>query len=155
MVQKQKSPEKFRPIKAAPAAPKSPAPAAKANADAEPVSAVKAESEPAIVATALTTVVLPTQGEAKADDKTIEFDFGALPFKTLDFFTENAFAVLDHAGELSKAASLSEVIELQSRFARERYSTFLKQFNDAGEIVRYLSSGPGFSIRQSFGSFAI
>jgi hypothetical protein len=158
MVQKQKSPEKYRPVKPTPSPAKAPAPTAKAKEDAEPVSAVKAESEPAIVATALTTIVFPPHGEAKADDTTVEFDIGDLPFKTLDFLTENAFAILDHATELSRAASLSEVIELQSRFTRERYSTFLKQvndINDTGEIMRYLTSGARFSIRQSFGSFAI
>jgi len=153
MVQKQKSPERLKPARAAAPAPKAEAAVVKAKEDVAPEPVVEAVGNPTVVATALSTVVIPPRGDA-GDETTITFDFSELPIRTLDYFAENAFAFFEHAADLSKAASLTEVAELQSNFARERYSTFFKQIESASEIFNHLAKGAGFSIRQSFGLFA-
>jgi hypothetical protein len=154
MVQKQKSPERSKPAKAAAPAPKAEAPVVKAKEDVAPESVAEAVSNPTVIATALSTVVIPPHHGDAGDETTITFDFSELPIRTLDYFAENAFAFFEHAADLSKAASLTEVVELQSNFATERYSTFFKQIESASEIFNHLAKGAGFSIRQNFGLFA-
>jgi len=55
---------------------------------------------------------------------------------TLDLFSANTAAILDFATALAQAKSLSDAIELQSRFASERYSTLLRQTNEIAELMR-------------------
>lgn len=53
-------------------------------------------------------------------------------FKSVELWSENAQAMMGFASALGKAKSLTEVVELQSRFATERFNRFAKL---AGEVV--------------------
>lgn len=50
----------------------------------------------------------------------------AWAFKGVELWSENAQAMLGFVSELGKAKSLTEVVELQSRFATERFNRFAK-----------------------------
>ena len=56
----------------------------------------------------------------------------AWAFKSVELWSENAQAMMGFASALGKAKSLTEVVELQSRFAAERFNRFAKL---AGEVV--------------------
>ena len=56
----------------------------------------------------------------------------AWAFKSVELWSENAQAMMGFASALGKAKSLTEVVELQSRFASERFNRFAKL---AGEAV--------------------
>ena len=56
----------------------------------------------------------------------------AWAFKSVELWSENAQAMMGFASALGKAKSLTEVVELQSRFATERFNRFAKL---AGEAV--------------------
>ncbi len=153
MAVKQKPPEKYKSVKPAPAPVKAAEPV-QAVAAEEPIADSPPKEEAVVVASALT-VIAPLPGSSGSERGTkVEFDINALPFKTLEFLNDNAAAMFDYAAELSKATSMTEVIELQSRFTKERYSTLIKQINEAAEVARQLALGAGFSVRHSFGSFA-
>ena len=47
--------------------------------------------------------------------------------KPLDLWSENAAALLDFAEQVGKAKTVEEVMTLQSRFASDRYESFLRQ----------------------------
>ncbi len=64
------------------------------------------------------------------------FDVSAWQLKTYDLFNENVAAIFDFLAAIGQAKSLSDVIELNSRFASERYSTLLRQTNDIMELTR-------------------
>jgi hypothetical protein len=50
----------------------------------------------------------------------------AWAFKGVELWSENAQAMMGFASALGKAKSLTEVVELQSRFASERFNRFAK-----------------------------
>ena len=56
----------------------------------------------------------------------------AWAFKGVELWSENAQAMMGFASALGKAKSLTEIVELQSRFASERFNRFAKL---AGEVV--------------------
>ena len=56
----------------------------------------------------------------------------AWAFKSVELWSENAQAMMGFASALGKAKSLTEVVELQSRFATERFNRFAKL---ASEVV--------------------
>jgi cell division septation protein DedD len=112
----------------------------------EPLAATEPEPLPLqpepVVAAAITASVVPTAPMA--------LDASALPLKTLDLFNENAAAVLDFALALGSAKSVGDAIELQSRFASERYSSLVRQAGEFAELTRRLAfqSAP-FKLRVS------
>jgi hypothetical protein len=56
----------------------------------------------------------------------------AWAFKGVELWSENAQAMMGFASALGKAKSLTEIVELQSRFATERFNRFAKL---AGEVA--------------------
>jgi hypothetical protein len=156
MAVKQKPPEKYKSVKPAPAPAKAAEPEpVQAVAAEEPIAVDSSSKEEAVVIASALAVIAPSPGSSGGERETnVEFDINALPLKTLEFLNDNAAAMFDYAAELSKATSMTEVIELQSRFTKERYSTLIKQINEAAEVTRQLALGAGFSVRHSFGSFA-
>ena len=86
------------------------------------------------ITTALGELPSLTSPEAKKSD--VEFDLSSWPLMTLDLFSANTATILDFATALAQAKSLSDAIELQSRFASERYSTLLRQTNEIAELMR-------------------
>lgn len=124
---------------------------------AEPVPAPVVERivEPAVVeaAAVAVSVVAPASLEARAAASAPELDPGEWSLKTFDLFNENAAAVLDLALALGQAQSVSDAIELQSRFASERYSTLVRQTNEFVELTRRLAFDASAPVRLSISAF--
>lgn len=135
--------EKTRPIKAAPTAPRSDAAKPLAN---EPV-------EPVVVRAAPAPIAPPPEVTISAAVSTQNLDMNTLPLKTLDLLGENAAALFDFAAELGKVKSLADAIDLQSRFASERYSTLLRQSDEIAELTRQIALG-AISFRHSYSAIA-
>ena len=119
---------------------------------AEHVAAEPVEGK-AVVSVVATLGASPSYESLGAKKSDAEFDLSAWPLKTLDLFSENAAAVLDFTAALGKAKSLSDVIELQSRFASERYSTLLRQTNEIAELTRRFTFDASAPVRLSFSAF--
>ncbi len=60
---------------------------------------------------------------------------GAWQLKTYDLFNENVAVLFDFLAAFGQVKSLSDAIELNSRFASERYSTLLRQANENMELT--------------------
>jgi hypothetical protein len=156
MAPKQKPPEKFKSPNPE-SAPTKATQAVTALATQEPSAADAVSKEEAVVVASTVTIVASPASKnfGREDEAAFEFDVRDLQFKTLDFWADNAFAILDYATELSKATSVADVVDLQSRFSRERISKFSEQLNEGAEVARRLAMGAAVSIRQGAGSFAI
>jgi hypothetical protein len=131
---------------AEPVAPETPA--------AEQVAAEPVELKAAAVSVTATLGELPSLKTSEEERSGAEFDPRAWSLKTLDLFSENAAAILDFTAALMQAKSLTDAIELQSRFARERYSTLLRQTNEVAELTRRITLDPVAPVRLSFRAFA-
>jgi hypothetical protein len=107
---------------------------------AEEVAAELVEIKAVAVSIAATLGALPSGPSPKANKSDAEFDHGAWPLNVLDLFSANAAAVLDFVTALGQAKSLTDAMELQSRFASERYSTLLRQTNEIAELMRRCSA---------------
>jgi hypothetical protein len=154
MAPRQKVPEKSKPLKPEAAATSVARPPAVATEEPSAGGAPPRE-EGVLSASSVAVVASPASDAfAQENDTTIEFDVSNLPLKTLDFWADNAFAILDYAAELSSATSVAEAIDAQSRFSKGRMSMFTAQFNAGAELARSLAIGPAVFVRQSVGFFA-
>jgi hypothetical protein len=103
---------------------------------AEEVAAELGEIKAVAVSIAATLDALPSWPSPEANKSDAEFDLRAWPLNVFALFSANTSAVLDFATALGQAKSLTEAIELHSRFASERYSTLLRQTNEIAELMR-------------------
>jgi hypothetical protein len=120
---------------------------------AEHVVAELVEVKAGAVSIAVTSGESPSFEALGAKKSDAVFDLSALPLKTLDLFNENAAAVLDLVAALGKVKSPSDAIELQSRFASERYSRLLRQTNEIAELARRLALDASAPVRLTFSAF--
>ena len=111
-------------------------PVALAALAAEQVAAEPFEVKAVPVSIPTTFDALPSGTSPEANKSDAEFDLSAWSLNVFDLFSANAAAVLDFATALGQAKSLTDAIELQSRFASERYSTLLRQTNEIVELMR-------------------
>jgi hypothetical protein len=128
-------------------------PAALAPMAAEEVAAELVEIKAVAVSIAATLGALPSGTSPEANKSDAEFDFSAWPLNVFDLFSANAAAVLDFATALGQAKSLSDAIELQSRFVSERYSTLLRRTNEIAELMRRSTFAATAPVRLSVGAF--
>jgi hypothetical protein len=120
-------------------------PTALAPVAAEQVAAELVEIKAVAVSITATLGELPSFESPGPEKSDAEFDLSAWPLNMLDLFSANAAAILDFATALGQAKSLTDAIELQSRFASERYSTLLRQTNEIAELMRrstFLATAP-------------
>jgi hypothetical protein len=103
---------------------------------AEQVAAELVEVKALAVSIATTLDALPSGISPQANKSDAELDLSAWPLNVFDLFSSNAAGVLDFATALGQAKSLTDAIELQSRFVSERYSTLLRQTNEIAELMR-------------------
>lgn len=108
-------------------------------------------AEPVVFATAVTASVAPVAPPASGAAPAA-LDPSALPLKTLDLFNENAAAMLDFALALGKAKSVGDALELQSRFASERYSSLVRQAGEFADLTRRLAFQTN-PVKLSFSAF--
>jgi len=128
-------------------------PAALAPMAAEQVAAELVEIKAVAVSIAATLGSLPSRASPEANKSYAEFDLRAWPLNMFDLFSANAAAVLDFATAIGQARSLTDAIELQSRFASERYSTLLRQTNEIAELMRRSTFAATTPVRLSVGPF--
>ena len=128
-------------------------PAALAPMAAEQVAAELVEIKAVAVSIAATLGSLPSPTSPEANKSHAEFDLRAWPLNVFDLFSANAAAVLDFATAIGQAKSLTDAIELQSRFASERYSTLLRQTNEVAELMRRSTFAGTAPVRLSVGTF--
>lgn len=124
--------------------------------EAEPVAVERVAAEPAVerpaLATAVAVSVIAPSAQAGV---AAELDPSEWSLRTLDAFNENAAAVLDLAVALGKAQSVSDAIELQSRFASERYATLVRQTSEFAELTRRLALEASAPFRSSISAFVV
>ena len=120
---------------------------------AEQVAAELVEIKAVAVSIAATLGSLPSRASPEPNKSDAEFDLRAWPLNMFDLFSANAAAVLDFVTALGQAKSLTDAIELQSRFASERYSTLLRQTNEIAELMRRSTFGANAPVRLSVGAF--
>ncbi len=139
-----------------------PAPVTNEQVTAEPVAFEAIAAEQAIEPVEVKAVAVGTtakSGESDtfesqgAEKSQVEFDLSAWPLNVFDLFNANAAAVLDFATALGQAKSLTDAIELHSRFANERYSTLLRQTNEFAELMRRSTFAATAPVRLSVGAF--
>jgi hypothetical protein len=139
-----------------------PAPVTNEQVTAEPVAFEAIAAEQAIEPVEVKSVAVGTtakSGESDtfesqgAEKSQVEFDLSAWPLNVLDLFNANAAAVLDFATALGQAKSLTDAIELHSRFANERYSTLLRQTNEFAELMCRSTFAATAPVRLSVGAF--
>jgi hypothetical protein len=136
-----------------------PAPVTNEQVTAEPVAFEAIAAEQAIEPVEVKAVATAKSGESDtfesqgAEKSQVEFDLSAWPLNVFDLFNANAAAVLDFATALGQAKSLTDAIELHSRFANERYSTLLRQTNEFAELMRRSTFAATAPVRLSVGAF--
>jgi hypothetical protein len=128
-------------------------PASLAPVAAQEVAAELVEIKAVAVSIAATLGALPSWPSPEANKSDAEFDFSAWPLNVFDLFSANAAAVLDFATALGQAKSVTDAIELQSRFANERYSTLLRQTNEIAELIRRSTFGANAPVHLSVRGF--
>ena len=128
-------------------------PVALAPVAAEEVATELVEIKAVAVSIAATLGELPSFESPGPEKSDAEFDLSAWPLNMLDLFSANAAAVLDFATALGQAKSLTDAIELQSRFVSERYSTLLRQTNEIAELMRRSTFNVSSPVRLSIGAF--
>ena len=108
---------------------------------AEPVLEIAAEpvletvAEPVVEAPiAPVTILAATIETSVTKRETTPLDPSVWSLKTIDLVNENAAAVFDLALALGQARSVGDALEAQSRFASERYATFVKRANEFVEL---------------------
>lgn len=114
---------------------------------------VEPAPEPVLIEKAVAVAVVATTLPPPSAAPSGELDPGAWPLKTFDLFSENAAALFDLALALGKAESVSDALELQSRFVSERYSTLVRQAEEFAELTRRLTFEATAPVRLSISTF--
>jgi len=105
---------------------------------ATPEPAPLADPEPPValsVSTSLAIIEEPADATAEAFAASFEFDSGNWAKKSIELWAENAAAFLDLAEEIGKAKSFEDVIDIQSRFASDRFAAFIRQSQELMELA--------------------
>lgn len=69
-----------------------------------------------------------------------EFDTALWSKRSLELWSENAAAFVGLAEGIAKAKSFEEVVDLQTRFASERFEAFIRQSKELMEFARSLAT---------------
>ncbi len=141
--------DKSIPLDAGQAAPAmAPEEATRAEIPAEPA-LTQAASEPApapepetvgIVPAPLALIEEAAESAAESFSASFEFDSSAWSKKSFELWTENAAAFLEFAEQVVKAKSFEEAVDLQSRFATERFDAFIRQSKELMDIAKSMAS---------------
>lgn len=82
---------------------------------------------------------------AKGVAASLDVDAAEWAKKSFELWAENASALAAFASDLAQAGSMAEIIELQGRFARERFEAMLRQSREVMELTSSMarfSAGP-------------
>jgi hypothetical protein len=88
-----------------------------------------------------------TEGFAAA----VSFDSSLWSKKSLELWSENAAAFFALVDQVSRAQTFEEIVDLQSRFANERFEAFIRQSKELMEVAKNmatLSAAPLCDVRK-------
>lgn len=115
-------------------------------ATAEPVLASEAAApEPAaeivdIVSAPLAVIEDAVESATEGFAAAFSFDTSEWTKKSLQVWSENAEAFLALVEQVSKAQSFEEVVDLQSRFASERFEAFVRQSKELMDVAKNMAA---------------
>lgn len=142
--------DKSIPLDAGQAAPaEAPQEATRADILAEVVAAAQAIEEPAPAPTPeiaegllapIAVMEAAADSTAEAFSASFDFDTSAWSRKSLELWSENAGAYLDFAERLAQARSVEEAVDIQSRFASERFEAFIRQSKELMDVATAMAS---------------
>jgi hypothetical protein len=93
-----------------------------------------------IVSAPLAVIEEAVESAAESFSASFDFDASAWSKKSLELWAENASAFLAFAEQAAKAKSFDELLDLQSRFASERFEAFVRQSNEIMEAAKSMTS---------------
>jgi hypothetical protein len=93
-----------------------------------------------IVSTPLAVIEQAAESAAESFSASFDLDMSAWSKKSLELWSENANAFLAFAEQLGKAKSFEEAVDLQSRFASERFEAFVRQSQELMAAAKTLTS---------------
>lgn len=89
------------------------------------------------------------ESATEALSASLQFDTSDWSKKSIDLWAENAAAFLDLAEEIGKAKTLEEVLDVQSRFASDRFQAFIRQSQELMDLARRVAT---FSVAPLYGA---
>ncbi|WP_363350966.1 phasin family protein [Methylocystis echinoides] len=93
-----------------------------------------------IVSAPLAVIEEAAESAAESFSASFEFDTSAWSKKSLELWAENAAAFLEFAEQVVKAKSFEEAVDIQSRFASERFEAFVRQSQELMDVAKNLAS---------------
>ncbi|MGE5369397.1 MAG: phasin family protein [Chloroflexota bacterium] len=116
----------------------------------EPAPPVAPASEIAdSISTPLAVIEEAVESATEALSASLQFDTSDWSKKSIDLWAENAAAFLDLAEEIGKAKTLEEVLDVQSRFASDRFQAFIRQSQELMDLARRVAT---FSVAPLYGA---
>ena len=116
----------------------------------EPVQPVAPASEIAVsISAPLAVIEEAVESATEAFSASLQFDTSDWSKKSIELWAENAAAFLDLAEEIGKAKSLEEVLDVQSRFASDRFQAFIRQSQELMDLARRVAN---FSVAPLYGA---
>ncbi|MBL1255877.1 phasin family protein [Methylocystis sp. Sn-Cys] len=94
----------------------------------------------AVVAPPLAVIEEAVETAQESFSASFEFDTALWSKRSLELWSENAAAFLGLAEGIAKAKNFEEVVDLQSRFASERFEAFIRQSKELMEFARSLAA---------------
>lgn len=92
------------------------------------------------ISTPLAVIEEAVESATEALSASFQFDTSDWSKKSIDLWAENASAFLDLAEEIGKAKSLEEVLDVQSRFASDRFAAFIRQSQELMDLARRVAT---------------
>ncbi len=105
----------------------------------EPVQPVAPEIADSISAP-LAVIEEAVESATEAFSASLQFDTSDWSKKSIELWAENAAAFLDLAEEIGKAKSLEDVLDIQSRFASDRFQVFIRQSQELMDLARRVAT---------------
>jgi len=101
------------------------------------------------ISTPLAVIEEAVESATEALSASLQFDTSDWSKKSIDLWAENAAAFLDLAEEIGKAKTLEEVLDVQSRFASDRFQAFIRQSQELMDLARRVAT---FSVPPLYGA---
>lgn len=102
-----------------------------------------------IVSTPLAVIEEAVESATEAFSASFEFDTSAWSKKSFELWAENATAFLDLAERVAKARTFEEVVDLQSRFASERFEAFVRQSKELMDFAKSVATMTAAPLRDA------
>ncbi|PPD43435.1 MAG: hypothetical protein CTY15_09660 [Methylocystis sp.] len=121
-------------------------------AAAEPVVLETVTPVAEVVQTSLAVVEQTFEKTTEAFSASFDFDASLWSKKSFQLWAENAAAFFDLAEKIARAQTFEEVVDLQSRFANDRFEAFVRQSKELmglAQSAATLSAAPLCEVRKA------